>query len=336
MKCTVAARHHLREPTPQHTAAQHAALIARLQDHHIFIAGNSVARHWAFVLLALLESNGTTPGAERFSAQCAQGGKLCVNVANRDVQKAHCGSGTIGMDGDPNACHFVVGRNTTITFGWQQRVHDANSALLSTMERLRPDVAILGAGADDIYDPKRTPTWRETQVREAPLLLADLRLFASRHPCTRLYWRTLTPNCFGKFDCCKKPAALNVTNSMLNESSALVRDVLCSGDDRRSSAAEQLTVLPLDEWAANRCPEYDDHVHHSKLSFEFVQAFLEDYTREHSSSSSRSECRTSASTADLQPPPAPPPRGPRRSHGMHKVFGSGDAGDGDGKKYVFQ
>ena len=128
-------------------------------------------------------------------------------MANRDVQKAIADRAPLEWMAIRMHATLLWGATQQSPLAWQQRVHDANSALLSTMERLRPDVAILGAGADDIYDPKRTPTWRETQVREAPLLLADLRLFASRHPCTRLYWRTLTPNCFGKFDCRKKPAA---------------------------------------------------------------------------------------------------------------------------------
>lgn len=80
-----------------------------LANRTVYVAGNSVARHWAFALEQLLQNNSAVFG----------GAKGPV----REAQIARCGSGSFGRRDNPIACQMTAGHNTSIVFGWAQRVH---------------------------------------------------------------------------------------------------------------------------------------------------------------------------------------------------------------------
>ena len=147
----------------------------------MYVAGNSVARHWAFAMEQLLQNNSAVFG----------GAKGPV----REAQIARCGSGSFGRRDNPIACQMTAGHNTSIVFGWAQRVHTPSLEAMLNGLVLQPDIAVLGMGSDDIWDPHRATHWSSIQQQEAPQLVRMLRRVVSRPAPPLLYWRTLTPNC---------------------------------------------------------------------------------------------------------------------------------------------
>ena len=125
------------EPIP------HSQLLGCLAHKRIFFGGNSVTRHWAFVLFEMLQN---------VSVPHSFIGK--VNVTNsifcdHSAQQSKCGKGVFGRPDDPAACSLSAGTNTTINFGWVQRLHSPDVELLFNDSSFQPDIVLLGAGSDD-------------------------------------------------------------------------------------------------------------------------------------------------------------------------------------------
>ena len=229
-----------------------------LRGKRVFVGGNSVARHFAFHLAASLEVS-----------------LLDVNFAKsqsevekmRGKEKALCGQGTFGQPDDAEACSMeVAGLNTSITFGWEPRVF--SSTLFKELARRPPDVVILSAGSDDIFDPSRRATWQEVQAREAPLLAQALLAM----PTSRIYWRTSPRVCDKNGSSFGHPSS--VLNAALQASNSLILSRLCEPNETASPAL--MRVADSFAWTWDRCAEYDDHVHHSALASQQLGFILGD------------------------------------------------------------
>ena len=110
---------------------------------------------------------------------------------------------------------------------------------------LQPDIAVLGMGSDDIWDPHRATHWSSIQQQEAPQLVRMLRRVVSRPAPPLLYWRTLTPNCATLNFSVKKTEQ---TNTLLAQASTRLVSALCS--QRASTGEAAIPALQiLDKWS---------------------------------------------------------------------------------------
>ena len=274
-----------------------SAIVECLAGQRVFIGGNSVARHWAFVLADLLDNRTLV----QLSPSCGEhswvhkdhdglAGAACLMktrpAADRETEKRICGKGTFGRPDDMLACRFRSGKNTSITFGFERRVNA--SAMQRDWSTLSPHVAVLQAGSDDILDPARAPTWLSTQEREAPALARMLKgLRTEQQPTPTLYWRTSTPLCPEK---CNENSArpaygkCNETvskNAQLLESNKLLLGALCTAADTPLACNHDLHIVDTWAWNLERCSLYDDYIHHSVLARTHVYSFLAHYCGGH-------------------------------------------------------
>ena len=252
----------------------HEALLSCLENKRIFIGGNSVARHWAFVLLEALINNKSAGHRldrqpQRHVQNYIKNNSTNQSAGYRRAEQATCGRGDHDRADNMAACKFTAGRNTTITFGWVQRVRSV------VMERAweagtDADIVVLGSGSDDIFDPKRLSSWQQAQEQEAPLLARMLQKVLASRDAPLLYWRTISRVC--------PPAGL-VTSAVLEQnkrfvaSSSGLLSQLCHSP---SSSVAGLRVLDLSSWTQGACASYDDSVHHSVLAFQHVQTWMLD------------------------------------------------------------
>jgi len=133
----------------------------------------------------------------------------------RDAEKAFCGTGTFGREDDAAACEFIVGQNTNITFGWEQRVY--YTGLWHGLAQLQPDLLLLHAGSDDIFDADRRDGWHFRQREGA--LLAHALANLSRGI---VYWRTSPRVCNSTLG-----QTASVLNAALQSSNLLLLSQLC-------------------------------------------------------------------------------------------------------------
>ena len=144
-----------------------------------------MTRHWAFTLFEMLQ-NVTRPHAFIQNPERAPGRSIFDHRAQQD----RCGKGTFGREDEPQACVLTAGHNTTITFGSIVNVYSPElEAFLAGNSGPIPDIVVLGAGSNDIWDPAKNSRWREIHSEQTPLLRRlMLRLLASPDP-PSLYWR---------------------------------------------------------------------------------------------------------------------------------------------------
>ena len=220
-----------------------------LRDRRIFVGGNSIARNLASAMAKLLSSDSAASLVARTGTA-------------RDEEKARCGRGTFGRADDPAACVFNVGRNTTITFGWEWRVY--SEALWLGIAQLQPHLMLLHAGSDDIFDSRRRHGWQDTQGIQAALLARALSNFTTG----AAYWQTSTRLCNSSFG-----HSAQRINSALQASNLLVLSHLCG----QHGATVPVRVVDSFAWTWDRCEAYDDHIHHSQLAYDHVSSILHDY-----------------------------------------------------------
>ncbi|EOD25118.1 hypothetical protein EMIHUDRAFT_100849 [Emiliania huxleyi CCMP1516] len=248
-----------------------------LRNKRVFVGGNSVARHLAFAMAMLLSGNSAmSPIA-----------KLPSPRVVRDAEKAFCGTGTFGREDDAAACEFIVGQNTNITFGWEQRVY--STGLWHGLAQLQPDLLLLHAGSDDIFDADRRDGWHFRQRAEGALLAHALANLSRGI----VYWRTSPRVCNSTLG-----QTASVLNAALQSSNLLLLSQLCGQETIKVRVADSFS------WTFGRCDEYDDSIHHALLAHDHVIFLIgadDDVVLDPRLAERRRRARTSAAAA---PPPA--------------------------------
>ena len=281
-----------------------------LAGRNVYIFGNSIARHWAFVLADWLSFYGSD---DAYSPRAqAKAGNFIQGASNRTEEMHECGRGgpdarSIYHDGREHACvlHPKGANTTSIYYDQQQAVYSTELAAAlreiarqaSMIRRRRNDVIVVHAGSDDVFEKNKRQKWRDIQVTSAPRLrdllwdVASGRVNSSpagldqQHIPPFVYWRTSTPVCCKQSKCGRFGASHDEINLALAESNPLLLGAIC-GEDSEHRIVQGTgplfrgkgTVNILDTWAwsLDRCRYYDDHVHHSKLAYEHVYALLVD------------------------------------------------------------
>ena len=85
-----------------------------------------------------------------------------------------------------------------------------------------------------------------------------------------MYWRTTTQLCFGH----RPPAPEAQPNVFLHNQ--IILDRLCNGTQAARGSLALPRVIDGWNWTSGRCRDFDDSIHHSRLGFEHVKAFLQD------------------------------------------------------------
>lgn len=224
-----------------------------LRGRRVWVLGNSVARHWAFVLVDLLLHNATKPRSyspmlradekHRCGAGGALGGKVPSSKPNCF---GLCGCDFWELDG-------LLGRDKSLTFLWEWSLA-ANATAAALGGPLSPDVVVYNAGvtARMMALEGKSSENEEARARLRAMIEATL----AERPSMRFYWRSTTATCRGWVQFNEEQARLN------------------RAIERSICGVERLRSLDAFNWTLNRCPSYDDRIHHSRLAFQHVTTWL--------------------------------------------------------------
>lgn len=237
---------------------------ACLAGKRVEFYGNSVSRHWAFVLAAMLSS----PSDEDLLATDFK--------ADREEEKRRCGGGHPWPEPSDalRSCELDVGDDTSLAFFWSQNVW--NELWDQHFAASNASVQVVSVGSDDVFNTRShdyDDEYWQSRLGDSTKLAAAL---AARSRQASVYFRTSTPVCH---------AAQNETewhNSRFQKGNANILDALCQRGD-----ADAVRVIDAFDWKRriavhylnstdHYCAFYDDEVHHSKLAFLEVYRWLGD------------------------------------------------------------
>jgi len=262
--CTVSPQQPWRQP--QWTQKDTAAAIRCLSNRSVWVLGNSVARHWAFALAAILDG-------VRHPKQ--------MSSTSREMEKERCGRGGAWGGQRPNssapqacqgacACDFDVrsrlGPHAALLFKWNFALDDTMLGIgfADLMTSGIPESLLRESGGElspGISPPDILIYNAFQQSQRAPALAAQVTRALKARPGFHFYWRATTAMC----DSDKAVRAdHNEGICKLNER---IERYLCHGRRR-------VRLLDGFGWTIHRCDGYDDRMHHSRLAFDHVTAFL--------------------------------------------------------------
>jgi hypothetical protein len=261
--------------------AQRQAAIECLQNRKIWLLGNSVSRHWAFALEAILVSNlskGYKMERTMYDAQkdkCGRGGAW-------KGQRPDTGGGTNGASCFGLCeCTFegigaVLGPRADLVFGWIYE-HYSDGVEQSLLHGTAttdggsepPDIVIYNAGLPQGSCPSCNSG---TDVIEtaAPALGRMVSRVLEARPDLHFYWRGTTALCPNH------PLAGNQETQGPAATKRLNDEIQTLNDRVEAEICQVPGVQKLDgfAWTHDHCAKYDDNIHHSELAFEHVTAFL--------------------------------------------------------------
>lgn len=243
--------------------------------------GNSVARHWAFVLAAILLDGVTHPQQ--------------MSSTSREMEKERCGRGgawgglkkTNSSSSNKNAeecygacaCDFNVrsrlGPSATLLFKWNFHVNPSDTLGIDFAD-------LMTSGVPERVIREDSTSWRSPAIappdvliynafrnhRSAPILAAQVTRALNLRPSLRFYWRATTALCDSNV---AKRADQNEKLCKLNER---IERLLCAEGGGGSHNGRGVRLLDGFGWTRLQCDGYDDNIHHSRLAFDHVTAFL--------------------------------------------------------------
>jgi len=236
-----------------------------LKGKHVTILGNSVSRHWYFVLRDILGEQGLCDKISRAGEmlECGRGGNSGGERPNQGICYGMCG------------CSIYAGpsKDTTLQFLWQQRIFDEEEEPI--LEGLCPDLLTINTGGDDLFDVNRRNEWKKSLDEQAPKLKDMLTKVLNKCPQTHLFWRTTTPLCQHN-----DANGDDVNQKGYGKSKDDMNSMIAQSNEKLKSMVSGLPRTKIfDSWAHNqgRCKDYDDNLHHSKLVEEHVKDLFGDY-----------------------------------------------------------
>ena len=256
---------------PPWSEADRQAAIRCLSNRTLWVIGNSVARHWAFILAAMLSTNGSRHNAPK---------KMYRD--GRDVERAKCGAG--GAWGGQRVdgghvhgrscfgiceCSFevqdVLGSQARLVFGW---VFDIASPqvergmLHGVAGSPPPDIVVYNAGIVDAQcsqsnHPHCNAGLHAAQNGGGAALGAMVRRVHDARPRMHFYWRATTATC-------------GMWRKHNNETKQMNTEL-----EKHLCALSWVRTMDAFAWTIDRpCDDFDDAIHHSVLAFDHVVAFL--------------------------------------------------------------
>ena len=239
---------------PPWTRQNTDAAINCLANRSLWILGNSVARHWAFALAAILLNGVTHPQQ--------------MSSTSREMEKDRCGRGgawegkKINASKKPQICHGAcacdfdvrsrLGPHAALMFKWN--FHLDNDMLAPAIAP--PDIMIYSA-----FRNHRRAT-----------IAAQVNHAFGMKPSFHFYWLATSALCDSDTATRKRQ---NEQLCLLNER---IEKHLCEAGRLDAWPWQPLRagVRLLDGfgWTMDRCEQYDDRIHHSRLAFDHVTAFL--------------------------------------------------------------
>lgn len=237
-----------------------------LRGRRVWLLGNSVARHWAFVLVDLLLHNATSsveyaPSLrEDEKHRCGAGGRFGGQTPLEEGRGSSVGferpaSGCRGMC----ACDFAELDATlhverALSFGWVW-AFASNETAAALGGAGAPDVVVYNAGMPkDTCPPCRSDLGALRE--QGPLLQKLVSTFFAAKPGGHFYWRATTATC-GAWE------QFNQETARLNEAA-----------ERYACHDRRVRYMDGFNWTLGRCHAFDDRIHHSRLAFTHVTTFL--------------------------------------------------------------
>ena len=243
---------------PQWTRKDTNAALFCLSNRSIWVLGNSVTRHWAFILAAILLDGVTHPrqmsstSREMEKERCGRGGAWGGKKANTSKMPQIC-HGACACDFDVRS---RLGPHAALLFKWHFHLdgfHDFANLMTSGVPEASvapPDIVIYNA-------------FRNHQ--SAPTLASQVSRALKARPTLHFYWLATSALCD---DNQAVRAKHNEQVCQLNEA---IEKRLCA---RGTRAGRGVRLLDGFGWTVNRCDRYDDRIHHSRLAFDHVTALL--------------------------------------------------------------
>lgn len=237
---------------------------ACLRGRRVWFLGNSVARHWAFLLVDLMYNNVTKatrmPSSLRQDQKhrCSAGGVFGGKRADTDENGGSLNKKVLDCFG-MCACDFVevdglLGVDHSLSFGWTWGI--ASAKIFDYLASpAGPDVVVYNAGLPGSVCPecKSGESVVDAQSRE---LRTRLEAVLAKRPKMHFYWRDSTALCQGWTK--ENPLVMMLNDKIARQ----IRDL------------PQVRYLNAFNWTEDRCSEYDDRIHHSVLAFAHVTTWL--------------------------------------------------------------
>jgi len=244
------------------TAGHFAAARRCLRGKKIWLLGNSVMRHWTFVLENVV--TGQQSGPRKMSPmeknaefeRCGRGG----DFGGQMLSGSRCPyRGLCECVFEP---HSSLGTGSTILFGWVWEIaspHLEQILLNGTGKHAPPDIVIYNAGYSQHACSKCKAGLREAKD-DVPMLHSMVTRVLQARPELTFYWRSSTAQCDWKL-------GANTETRIINNH---IEAYVC--------AIPRVRKLNTFAWTLDdKCKHYDDATHHSLLTWSHVLAFLRDY-----------------------------------------------------------
>ena len=242
---------------PRWTNANTAAARRCLANRSLWVLGNSVARHWAFALSAILLEGITHP--------------LQMSSTSREMEKERCGRG--GAWGGQKVNNASSRRPVV-----QKICHGACACDFDVRSRLGPHAALMFKWNfhldSDMLAPAIAPPdimiYSAFRNHRSATVAAQVTHALKAKPSFRFYWLATTALCSSN-----RAARADQNEQLCNLNHRIERQ-LCAPATAGHAGPEQAPVRLLDGfgWTLGRCDQYDDNIHHSRLAFDHVTTFL--------------------------------------------------------------
>ena len=237
---------------PKWTREDTDAAIHCLTNRSLWILGNSVARHWVFSLAAILLDGVTHPQQ--------------MSSTSREMEKDRCGRGgawggrkIANISGKPQICHGAC----TCDFDVRSRLGPRAALVFKWNFHLDSDMLAPASAPPDIM------IYSAFRNHRSATIAAQVNRAFRMMPRFHFYWLATTALCDGD------KAARKSQNEQLCLLNERIEKHLCEAG-RRDARQPRAGVRLLDGfgWTVDRCDQYDDRIHHSRLAFDHVTAFL--------------------------------------------------------------
>jgi len=229
-----------------------------LKSRQVLVMGNSIHRGLYYQMREFLgeEAVGGTHREEQ-KRECGRGGHVFNGAPPITAHQSHhtrCGAPPCGYQ-----VQIGIDNCTNLRFLWQQDVFDQQ--MIQDVQYTKPDLLIINAGGGSVFDEHSN--WNETTHTQSLQLRAFFSSMLQFAKHMQVYWLLVTPLCgtgFGKSE--SMNPNLKYVNEVINAS---------------LQKLDNVKVLDFWDMNINRCHDYDDVIHHSRLGRIHTLDILENF-----------------------------------------------------------